>query len=99
MKYSFTSKAEVYNALHKLFEEGGAALNFRKSLQPIKNQEIYFNSTFFLLEQLSLTQKSSWKIRSKQMSVDTTYFLQETKSSRNLQRLRLVKELMHSTWY
>ena len=54
MKYNFISKAEVYNALHTLFEEEGAALNFRAEFTPIKNQEIYFNSTFFLSEQLSL---------------------------------------------
>ena len=33
------------------------------------------------------------------MSAYTTYFLQKTKSSTNLQHLRLIKEVMHSTWY
>ena len=33
------------------------------------------------------------------MSAGTTYFLQETKSSTNLLRLKLIKELMHSTGY
>ena len=31
IKYSFGSKAEVYYALYNLFEEAGAAPNFRKS--------------------------------------------------------------------
>ena len=31
MKYSFRSIAEVYYALHNLFEDGEAAPNFRKS--------------------------------------------------------------------
>ena len=79
--------------------EGGTAQKLKRKLAPIKNQELYFNSThFFFLEHLS-NQKSSWKIRSKQMFADITYFLQETKSSINLQRLLLVKELMHSAWY
>ena len=39
----------------------------------------------FLLEQPSPNESPnySWKIRSKQMSADTRYFLQETKSSTN----------------
>ena len=36
MKYSFKSKAEIYHALHNLPEEGGAALNFRKSQHRVK---------------------------------------------------------------
>ena len=33
------------------------------------------------------------------MCANTMYVLQETKASSNLQRLWLVKELMHLTWY
>ena len=95
MKYSFVSKAEVYNT-----RRGKGSSKFQKSFAVIKNQEIYFNSTFFYQNNfLLITQNSSWKIRSKQMSAYTTYFLQETKQSRNLQRLGLVKELIHSAWY
>ena len=49
MKYSFVSKAEVYNT-----RRGKGSSKFQKSFAVIKNQEIYFNSTFFLLEQFSL---------------------------------------------
>ena len=31
MEYSYWSKAEAYDAFQKIFEEGGAAPNFRKS--------------------------------------------------------------------
>ena len=33
------------------------------------------------------------------MSAENRYFLQEKKSSTDLQRLHLIKKLMHSTWH
>ena len=47
MKYSFISKAEVYNALHSLFEKGGTALNFRKSLHWLKMKKFTSILHFF----------------------------------------------------
>lgn len=44
-----------------------------------------------------ISQKPSWKVRSRQVSADTTYFSQEMKLFRNHQRLHLITELMYST--
>ena len=76
MNYRFRSKAEVYYVLRNLFAEGGEAPNTEKKLAQIRNWEISINFTHTsLLEHLPLfSQKSSWKIRSKKMPADTTYF-------------------------
>ena len=80
MKYNFISKAEVYNALYNLSEEGGAALNFRKSLHRLKIKKFTSIPHFFYQNNFPLiTQKFFWKIRSKQMSVDATCFLKKTR--------------------
>ena len=64
--------------------------SFPKLRYLLKSHSLLFTRTSPLI-----SQKSSWKSRSKQIAaVDIMCYLQETKSSKSLERLHLLKELI-----